>query len=177
MKLFFNFGVIFALSCVLFGCSLSGYQLPEYEKIADKITAETAIKLEKEKGLILAGTGGGMMHDIQEMSMAFHFYYKSVDTKTARELLVYSVEEYLSAINSNEKVRPYLHNYPFTSQNVEIVIYFYNPDRSDVSLGKLSIAAAKPRKVVYYIDYPEKHTIKAVYEETYQDALKVVSHK
>src|SRR3989344_4332350 len=124
MKFIFNIGGITVMISFLFGCS-SFYQSPRYIKLAHKITEKTAKKLKEQKNLYLIGTGGQMMHDIQMMMMGFNFY-KVVDIETARQLLVESVEEYLSVINSNKEVRPYLHNYPFTAKNIEIVIYFYN---------------------------------------------------
>jgi hypothetical protein len=160
----------------LFGCSCFGHQSPRYIKLAHEITGKTAKKLKEQKGLSLAGTGGQMMDDIQMMMMGFNFY-KVVDIETARQLLVDSVQEYLSAINSNEEIRPHLHNYPFTAQNVEIAIYFYNLDGSNVPPGKLSIAEANQGKVVYYIDDPEKHTIKPLHEETYEETLKLVNNE
>ena len=54
------------------------------------------------------------------------------------------------------------------------MIYFYNPDGSQVSPGKLSIAEARRDEIIYYIDDPEKHTIKPLHEETYEEALKLV---
>ena len=174
MKLIFNFGVIiFVFSCS-FGCSFFGYQSQDYEKIADKITERSAKKLKAQKGLVLIGTGGQMMHDIQMMAMSFNFY-QEVDLSTARKLLIDSVQEYLSDINSNDKIRKYLHNYPFTDKNVEIVIFFHSPDGFKVSPGKINIAAANQGKVTYYIDYPEKHTIKSIYKETYEEASQAVS--
>jgi len=109
------------------------------------------------------------------MMMIGFNYYHVVDVNAARRLLVDSVEEYLSAINASEEVRPYLHEYPFTAQNVEIDIYFYGPDRHKVPAGEIMIAAAKRGKLTYYIDVPEKYDLKAIYEETYEDALKAVN--
>jgi len=57
--------------------------------------------------LIPVGTGGQMM------AMSFD-YYQEVDLKTARELIVYDINEYLSVINGNNEIKPYLHEYPFT---------------------------------------------------------------
>jgi len=168
-----TFVAISALILVL-GCSSLGYSIPHYETLADKLTRKTAKKLEAQTGLYLIGTGGQMMDDIQKMMMGFAFY-QVIDIEIARSLLVKSVEEYLSDINSNEEIRPYLHNYPFSAENIEIVIYFHSPDGSDVPPGKISIAAANKGKVSYYIDYPEKHTIKPIHEENYQDALRTVS--
>jgi hypothetical protein len=95
-----------------------------------------------------------------------------VDIDTARQLLVTSVQEYLSAVNSNEKIKPHLHNYPFTDKNIKIVIYFYDSSGLDVPVGSISIASAAQGELIYYVDYPEKHTIKAIHEESFQDALR-----
>ena len=141
-----------------------------YPKLAHAITAKTAEKLENEKGLILVGTGGQMMDYIQMMMIGFE-YRKVINVETARELLVYCVEEYLSAINASEEVRPYPHNYPFTFKNVEIVIYIRNPDGSTVALDKLRIAAADEGELFYYVDDPEKYTLRVIHEETYEEAL------
>ena len=169
MKLFFCFGVMLSMvSCSFFD------QQSDYGRIARGITAKTADKLEEEKGLICVGTGGQMMNDIQMMMMGFQFF-QVVSIDTARQLLVDAVEEYLSAINTNKKVRPYLHNYPFTAKNVEIVIYFRNSDGHDVPPGKLYIAEANQGEMIYYIDYPEKHTMKSIHEETYEEALKIMN--
>ena len=173
MKLIFNLGIMMCIFSFLFGCSSFGYQSPRYVKLAHEITAKTAKKLKEQKGLALAGTGGQMMGDIQMMMMGFNFY-KVIDIETARQLLVDSVQEYLSDINSNEEIKPHLHNYPFTPKNVEIVIYFYNPDGSQVSPSKLSIAEACRDEIIYYIDDPQKHTLKLLHEESYEEALKLV---
>ena len=168
---FFLFGVL----ATMLSCSSFTSQEPDYEKIADKITVKTAKKLEEEKGLILIGIGGRMMHDIQMMMMGFNYYHE-VDIDNARHLLVDSVEEYLSAINASEEVRPYLHEYPFTAQNIEINIYFYKPDKHEVPLGKIMIAAAEKGKLIYYIDEPETYALKRICEEPYEDALKAVNY-
>jgi hypothetical protein len=91
--------VVIALA-IFTGCYLSE---PHYIKLADQITLKTAKELRKEDGLILVGTGGRMMHDIQMMAMSFDVYHE-VDLSEARRLLVHAVEKYLSAINSDEKI-------------------------------------------------------------------------
>ncbi|NNM43195.1 MAG: hypothetical protein HKM07_02505 [Chlamydiae bacterium] len=137
-----------------------------YERIADAITAETAKKLQNEKELILTGTGRQMM------MMGFNFY-EAVNSEIARKLLICCVEEYLSAINNNEKIRPYLHEYPFTDKNVKIVIYFYNSDGSDVSSDRISVAAISKGIVTYYVKTSDNQPLKDIHEETYQEALKL----
>lgn len=174
MKLARILVVIALLTCFLLQGYLRESCAVDYEKVADKITAEIAKKLKKDKSLQLIGTGGAMMHDIQMMMMAFDFY-QITDVETARELLVYSVEEYLSAINSSEEIRPYLHNYPFTAENIEIDIYFRKPDRYNVPFGEISVASARRGKLIYFTESSNMSPLHRKYEETYQDALKIVS--
>ncbi len=175
MKLIFTFGLIMTVFSSLFGCSpLSHPQPVDYEKIADEITANTAQQLEKQKGLFLAGTGGGMMHNIRMMAMSFDFY-QEVDLQTARELIVYAIREYLSDINSNKEVRPYLQNYPFTAKNVEIRIWISKPDRSKASSGKIHYISAINGILDYYTREDNQHSRKTICEETYEEALEVIS--
>jgi hypothetical protein len=165
-KIFF----FLALVIIMISCD---NETPNYVKLAHKITNKVAKKLEKEKGLVLIGTGGGMMDDIKLMYMGFQ-YFKEVDLDTARKLLVYCIDEYLSAINSDEKVRPYLHNYPFTAKNIEINIWIYTPDKK-TPFGKICcISAIEGALLLYYIKPSENQPIETICEETYEEALKIV---
>ena len=169
--------IVFACSLLLvvtfaWGCSSFFNEEPDYEKIADNITHNTALKLRKEKDLIPIGSGGRMMDDIKKMMLAFH-YYKQVDIPTARRLLVYCVDEYLSDINTNEEVRPYLHNYPFTTKNIEIELYFYKEDRRDVPLGQILAAVANEGRVSFYIHNKEGR-LTTIHEETYEEAVRAI---
>ena len=170
MKLFFNVGVILFMFSFLFGCS-SFSPSQDYEKIADKITEKIAKKLKAQKNLYLVGTGGQMMDDIQMMAMSF-YYYQEVNLKTARELITYVINEYLSTINSNKEVKPYLHEYPFTAKNVEIRIWVYNPDRSELPLEKIYSITSLNGMLKYYA---RSNPRQAIYEETYEQALQAIS--
>ena len=151
-----------------------GYQSPRYVKIAHKITAKTAKKIEQQKKLRLIGTGGGMMDDIQAMHMSFQFFHE-VDLKKARELVVFAIKQYLEDINSHEKVRPYLHNYPFTAKNIEIHIWVYNPDRTKLPPDKIYYISAINGVLNYYIRGPEEYSRQAICEQTYEEALENLS--
>ena len=115
-----------------------------------------------------------MMHDIQMMAMSFDLYHE-IDLKEARKLLVYVINEYLSEINSNVEVRPFLHEYPFTAKNVEIRIWAYNPDRSKLPPEKIYYISAINGNLNYYRRGPKKYTRQAICEETYAEALKLIN--
>lgn len=149
-------------------------KIEDYEKIADVITAKIAKELRVEKGLRLIGTGGRMMDDIKMMNMGFEFF-SPLDITKSRELLLSIIKKYLIAINNNEKIRPYLHEYPFTAKNIEIDIWIRNPDGSSVSLDMIYYISAINGILYYYIDDPEKYSRKTVHQETYEEALKIIT--
>jgi len=111
------------------------------------------------------------MDDIQMMAMSFD-YYQEVNIKTARELIVPVINEYLSAINSNKEIRPYLHEYPFTAKNIEIRIFVYNPDRSELSLEKIDCITSLNGMLKYYT---RSNPRQAICKETYEEALQAIS--
>jgi hypothetical protein len=154
----------------MFGCT-SCNSSPDYEKIADKITEKTAKKLKEQKNLCLVGTGGQMMDDIQMMAMSFN-YYQEVDLQTARKLIVSALEEYLAAINNSQEIKPYLHQNPFTDKNIEIRIWIYNPDRSELPLEKIYCITSINGVLKYYI---RANPYQAIREESYEEVLKEVA--
>lgn len=160
---------------LLLGCSFFWESdVSERVKIADAITQEVAKKICKEKDLELAGTGGGAMYGVRMLSLSF-YYYKEVDLETARKLIVYCVDEYLAAINSNKKIRPYLVNYPFTEQNIEIRLFICGPDRRALPIGKISNASAIDGTLEYEAKSNEKYKSSTLHQETYQQAKKLVA--
>ena len=171
MKWVFNFGSALLAFSSFCGCSSVGYQSPRYVKLAHEITASTAKKLEEEKKLYLIGTGGRMMYDIKMMAMTFN-YYCEVDLKRARELIVFATNEYLGDINNNQEIRPYLHEYPFNAKNVDIMIFVYHPDRSELPPEKSYCITSWNGVVKYYTRCDRDHPI---FKETYEEALNEVA--
>lgn len=173
MKRFLNLFLVLLIIFLAFGCDSMTYKLSDDEKIVNQITQETAKKLKEKKNLILIGTGGQMMHEIEMLAMGFH-YYQEVDLNTARNLIVYAINEYLSDINNNKEIRPYLSNYPFTSKNVEIRIFIYGPDRRKLPPEKIGYISSLKDIIRYYTRSDDDHPI---FKETYDEALKLVENE
>ena len=159
------FLLIFALIYFLF------FREVHHSKFAHKITIQTGQKLRDEKELYLIGTGGQMMDDIKMMYMGFQ-YFKPVNLGNGRDLLVYSIQLYLNEINKNEKVRPYLHEYPFTPKNIEIDIWIRNADGSKVASDRIRHVHIADGILSYHMDGIDEYSRKTVHEETYEEALK-----
>lgn len=144
--------------------------------MADKITAQTAMKIEKETGLRLCGVGGGAINHIRKLNMSFNCF-REISFDEGRKLLIYCVNEYLSAINANEEVRPYLIHYPFTPNDVEIEIFVRQPDNRDVAFGKLAVVFEVYGKVGYRISQEGPLSLKEAHEETYEEAIRVLEEQ
>ena len=146
----------------------------DYEKIASRIEKEFARKMYAEKGLQCTGVRGGMMDDIQEMALGFQYFYK-MNLSKARQLLTYTAKEYLIAINNRKEIRPYLHNYPFRIENIEIMIWVQEPSGHDVPFDKIAFMSAVDGVLSYSLPYESgSYTREDLLEETYEEALKII---
>ena len=157
----------------IFGCSRDSKHI----FIADQLTKQTADQLKKEKGLSLIAIGGGMMGDIQAMGADFA-YFNLVNLQEARKLIVYASQCYLKNINSNKKIRPYLHNYPFDIKNISVLIVINHPET--LSLEKKNICCISIVKgiISYNLESPTRYApMPLLKEETYEEALKIVEKK
>lgn len=152
------------------------YQISEHEKIADKITSLVAQKIEAETGMRLMGTGGGMMGKVRMMSMSFQ-YFGDVSFEQARELLVYCVNEYLLAINTNEEIKPFLVHYPFTPEDIQIEIYIRKQSGQDPSVGSLSLIGAVYGVLDYNVKRPDPILYEKIQKESYEKAVKTLETK
>lgn len=144
----------------------------DYEKIANSITIQTAKKLETEKKLYLVGTGGGMMNDIKMMAMSFNYYQEIDDIKEARKLAIDAANQYLSAINNNKDVRPFLHEYPFLPKNIQIRILVYKPDRSHPAQDKIQCITVINGFVTYSLN-DRMGSFEQVGKESFEEALRL----
>jgi hypothetical protein len=150
------------------------YKISEKEQLANQVIRQAFSQLRKEKDLEPFGEGGQMMHQIQMLALSFS-YYKPLDIEQAREMLIYVSTTFLDIINKNEKIRPYLDNYPFDLKNIEIRIVVRGGDKSDPD--KL-VFVSMHRGVLGY-DIREFGTIllKEFYRETYEEAVERLAYQ
>lgn len=155
-------------------CAPVPYEISEKEKLADRITHTVALKLRRDLGLIQCGTGGGMMYQIRMLALSFD-YYKIVDIEEGRKLLVAALNEYISAVNADEQVRPYLQNYPFCPKNIQIRIFIRNTDPSFASSDKIQSLSVVDGYLKYYVNEPNANRFKVIYSESYEEAVQKLS--
>lgn len=151
-------------------CAPVPYEISEKEKLADGITHRVALKLRRDLGLIQCGSGGGMMYQIRMLALSF-LYYENIGIEKGRELLITALDEYTSAVNADEQIRPYLQNYPFCPKNIQIRIFIRNSDPSSASSEKIQALSAVDGCLKYYVNERETNRLKVIYTESYEEAI------
>ena len=111
-----------------------------------------------------------MMHEIKMLALSFD-YNQEISLEQGRELLIAAVNEFVSTVNSTERIHSYLYNYPFEPKNVEIRIFLHNPDRSNLPMGKICVVSAIDGILAYKIEDPSTPLFKTIHRETFDEAL------
>lgn len=142
----------------------------DYADIAREIRSNVGKKLSKKHRINLIGVGGGMMGSVYMIGLSFQVRHR-LEREEARYLVVDCTEELLAAVNSNEAIRPYLRDYPFTTKNVEIAIFSVQADRGEVFDPYIRVASISESEDIYYrTKEPNKIRYKNEYCEPYAEA-------
>lgn len=163
--------LMFCFFLYFIGCTQEAYV--DCDKLCNEIRATVARKLKEQKNLRPSGFGGSAPYDIRELCLSFD-YFQEIDLNAARELLLYAIEVFVDEMNKNTAIRPYLHDYPITIENVDLLIFIRTPDGKFVEgSDNISTLSTINGKLVYRI-WQDDHTNYAI-EETYEEALKMAT--
>lgn len=153
------------LLCI--GCYSYSMDNFDFEKESNKIVSQFLKEMQAKEKIYCSGLGGGSRGEINTISIYWDSS-KKVKKNEARRMIIFVTEELLKRFNSNKTIRPYLHNYPFGIENVDLHIGF-NKDYKDpeqveyVSLGKNKI---------YYYNF-EEEMLCDPQGESFEEALTV----
>ena len=146
---------------------------PEYITLSDKILLPELARIKKEKGYLYAGGGGSFYSNVKSIALTFTIN-QSPSLPEARKIYTELVEAIVEKYNANEKIRPYLDNYPFLPKNVEILLLFklsdlnkHEPTVGSINMirGNLRIALVCPEtgQEIYRLTEPYDETYRLVY--------------
>jgi hypothetical protein len=159
--------------CSLFSC-LFNIAFCDYCDLAHQVMNKYSKKIKKSDGLQLIGSGGRMPEDVEAMIVHYVSYDKH-NVESARRLLVKGVEGLILETNLDKKIRPFLHNYPFTHRNVDFTINFYGSDGSFMNKPYLSgVCLLENGNVYYNVWNAESRKLEDFHDETYEGALRIV---
>jgi hypothetical protein len=146
---------------------------PVYVRYSNEITHVFVKEIKKEYGLVCIGSGGGMPHDVEEISVDF-IAYKKAAVEDARILEVNSTEKFLKIINSHEKIRPFLREFPFKAERAIVTIAFRKSDNSVYTDGSVVHVFQARNNIFYYSEDKTTGNRILLLKEPYETALKIV---
>ncbi len=121
------------------------------------------------------GEGGDKKY-YKSISLSFNVY-RILSKDEGRKILLGCTEELLKEINSNLELLPYLLPSPFTVANIEVTLYVYHPNGTNVYYPNILIFTARRGKIMFKTELPEmkfKYGYYTEEEESYEDALEIV---
>jgi hypothetical protein len=167
--------LLLLLIFVLQGCALY-HSTPEYIQLLNKTDAKFNKFVAENYQLRLCGYGGALMDDISGVSLHYHSS-KKYDVAASRRLVVTCVEKLRSMINADEKLRPFLHEYPFPASRIKLSISVRNPcghRAADSPVAYVSLQGG----YIYYDRYNlATGHLEDICKEDYADALRIVSEE
>ena len=165
------------LLLLVYSCEKS----PKYIKLTDRINEHCVKELKNRYNLCQSGYGGSLMYDVKEVSGSFQVS-EPMTIQKAREIYLGIIECYLSEINTDEEIKPYLHNYPFRFDNLDFRLsvsplyvkekYLDQWDRDRKNVFLLSMP--KNNELIYRTYDYDHEKYEVILRESYEEALKIV---
>lgn len=93
-----------------------------------------------------------------------------------RKILIELAQEFSIYVNSDDKIKPFLEDYPFEIKMVEITLFFIDLNHRGLTDPYISIAGISRGKLDYWTLVKSNGVlaIKSEFEETYQEALEIL---
>jgi hypothetical protein len=152
------------------------HSLKDIEKLhywRDTIRCEIIKKYTEKYNLEVGGVSGNMLGGVMhEVGVMFDRYQVTSKAK-ARQIIVECVLDFLEKINSCEEIQPYLQDHPFTVKNIDIALFMFNGDGTDVSYPNLDVARTRRDKIIYKTVNPEDRYNYIEEEESFEDAVQL----
>lgn len=175
MKLLLLFIFVFLSSCVT---NLSS-TLPQHLKVASTVSGQVAKIIENKYQAEFEGIGwsSDKTNDLLNKITITFTIYRKININQAREMILDSVNIFLSEINKNEEIKQYIVNGYFYPSNIEIVFYIYNENKGFFYDPDLCVAGFNDNMLRYKTnDLKLNAPFKTVIYENYQEALQKVQH-
>jgi hypothetical protein len=143
---------------------------PEYANIADRLLYQISNEIQKKFNVKQVGSGGGMCQCVRLLGLTFECH-KLISQDGARAFIVPMLQLFLQRINENKEIRPFLQNYPFRIENIEISIFVYDNKGNDPLYPYIGMISCSNGKITYTAYNPDPEQARNKYKESYEEAL------
>jgi hypothetical protein len=169
-----------------------------YLKYEDEIVEQFKKEMRKKYKLECWADGGSMPDKVRSIRVYFNFPERA-NIEQARKLEVTAIERLSELINSHEKIRPYLAEYPFTPERLHVMISFEDENGDNRRDGSVCMVLQARNKLTYctavmkkefwtgtvdardpknIIKHPDREVwverFEDIHEEPYEEALKII---
>jgi len=139
-----------------------------YGKPVDEIVKTLALEMKQEYGLFCSGSGGRMPHDVEEIDVFFVSYQQS-NIEKGRKIEVRAIQRLLHLINTNEELRSYLREYPFTHHHVGVSISFQTETNEHPHDGSMALVNLARGQIFYKTEVMRKEMSNGFADLRYPD--------
>lgn len=162
------------MSCISY--DMEGYEMSKATQAVNNVMSKMAKSIEKKYHMRPSGSCISMP-DGNVRKLGFDYKIQGpLSREEIRKLLLGIGQEFLTIINSDEAIKPFLTKYPFEIENIQSIIFFidskgYNLNEPYIGIGEIA------RHKLFYAILIEKNNIPVTvneFEESYEDALKAV---
>ncbi|KIC73307.1 hypothetical protein DB42_CC00180 [Neochlamydia sp. EPS4] len=173
--------IFIILMFILSGCALSllnSYEEPKQAKFVSEILDKASKKLRSKYDMRTIGTGIGMPDGVVTMLALSFEKTGPLSREEGRRIIVDCVQEMLQIINTHERIRPYLKNYPFTPNDIKIAIFLKDPSGYNIyypHFGALSSTKAQIDYMFTASENPNRYM--KIEEEKFEEALEMVQNE
>lgn len=144
-----------------------------YVVLSDNLTDPFIKSFVELNKVYLVGFGGGMMCDVDNVAMTFSGNHR-LDIDAARQLYISGMNDLLNIYNSNCEIRPYLHNFPVTTNLFSFGLVFQESKNRFVSDQYIACVFCVGG-IIFYKYYDKKNRkLCDLHKEKYEEAVKII---
>jgi hypothetical protein len=167
------FSLFIFLLCIITYCyAILHKENTDYCKLVQRLQNQHGREMQAE-GYALEGTGGELCNDVEKIYVGF-YSRKTLTIDEVRKDYVKGVERFLTRINGDESIRPYLHNYPFGVENLQYSMSFHESPVDASGKGPVVHAFSYRGNIYYSVYDPSLTPLKTVHKEPYSEALRII---
>ncbi|MCE5319105.1 MAG: hypothetical protein LLG04_17305 [Parachlamydia sp.] len=129
------------------------HQTTPLEEAIDEVLPPYAEEMHKKYSFECEAIGGKMDNLVEDVGVQF-VLRKRTSQEEAKKYMLAAVKELLEAINSNEKLRPYLSEFPFPLDHLKMRIRFAKQNSNSYKDGSIESVRLEGKEIVYYKEPP-----------------------
>lgn len=164
------------LSCVFLmlfcGFHAESYRPSQGEALANSVLDIASNSIMSKFKIKNCGKGAAMPGGpVKELTLCFETK-EQFSKADLRKILIESANEFVSIINGNSELQPFLKHKPFKIENIEIIIYNHDANGRGLHDPEISTTRISQGCLIYRtIDPEDSFKIKNTFEESYENAL------